>query len=255
MSFATARKQGTMSFSKLYKCLWGIKARSRGLPEAPLRSVLEVRVDLKISVILQHVPGKPGSENTTWSKSTICQHLSAQTGLPAAVRELPWPLNTCPWRGQAGRISLEGQLQYHIISSAIQWSHLIQEHVNINQSLLKLGKEQNKPIVILLCHQDINPQAARQIPELLQWWWKGRRICGHSGSTRCDFPGIQAHFFSWFTPVGSIMMLSSIVDNNVQRHTKIWYRRKIQMKESEPFLRGWFLRLYSCRTKVSRCHT
>lgn len=31
-------------------------------------------------------------------------------------------------------------------------------------------KQQNKAIFILLCHQDINPQAARQILKLFQWW-------------------------------------------------------------------------------------
>lgn len=65
------------------------------------------------------------------------------------------------------------------------------EHKEVS---LEAWRQQNKAIFILLCHQDINPQAARQILKLLQWWWKGSWICGHSGSTQCDFPGIQAHF-------------------------------------------------------------
>lgn len=153
------------------------------------------------------------------------------------------------------------QVGYHwkascIISSAIQWSHLIQECVNISQSLLKLGKEQNpeayRYFIMPSGHKssscETNPWAASVVAKRTSNLWS-------QWQHPVWFSGDTSTFFSWFTPVASIMILSSIVDNNVQRHTKIWYCRKIQMKESEPLLRRWFLRLYSCRTKVSRCHT
>lgn len=128
-----------------------------------------------------------------WSKSLIYQ--GAWEGLPPSCRwAIPWPLP--PVHGE------QRQLQYHLVSHYPRILALTRV-LNMSKSLLKLDKQQNKAISILLCHPDINPQVARQILKLLQLWWKGSWICGHS---EC-FSGNQSTFF-WFTPVGNNILLN-----------------------------------------------
>lgn len=115
---------------------------------------------------------------------------SMVTFSPPAAVELPWPLTSV--YGKDRHVEFQWKDECSITLSNDLCSFKSCEHNPV--LLLKLVKQQNKAIFILLCHQDINPQAARQILELLEWRWKGGWICGHSGSAQCDFSGIQGHF-------------------------------------------------------------
>lgn len=218
----------------------GNKPQVRRLPEEPVRFVLEVREDLMIPVLLQYVGGESRwgirCDPTDWYVN-IRQH--GRVCLPAAG-ELPRPLTSV--HGEKDRNvdfhwkdNCSITLCYPLSNDLSSFKRC--EH---KQVPLEASREQNKAIFILLCHQDINPQAARQILKLLQWWWKGGWICGHSGSTQCDFLGIRAHF-SGSHLLALTMTLSSIVDNKVTPEQvialvyKMLWHKEIQIKDWETF--------------------
>lgn len=117
---------------------------------------------------------------------------SASTDTAASQLQVSYnqTFDTCPQRREKG-LHWEDNGGIALLST-IQGLH--SRAVNISKSLLKPEKQPNKAISFLLCHQDINPPAARQILKLLQWWWKRGSTCGHGGSSLCDCPEDRATF-------------------------------------------------------------
>lgn len=201
-----------------YKNLQGTSPRSRNSPRRCFALQQEERVYLMIPAILQYVAGGIKMRNPMWSNSLIYQHPAAWEGL--------LPPSFCRWATlTSGILSVHGEkdgnVEFHwkntsSITSCYPLSTDLDSFKSCEHKQVSLGswKQQNKAIFTLLYHQDINPQTARQILKLLQWWWKRKLNLWSQWRHPVWFSGDTSTFF-WFTPVGSTMTLSSIVDNRV----------------------------------------